>query len=232
MANARYAPVLEGFLDRINAHEDGRLAVCDVRNAGFVYAPPNNERQTFHYDFGNTTDTYFLPLVEISDLNGTELLHFHDAAHYETYFPILDAINNRYTSADDVRAHLARHGVPSSAYAFVVFSAAAYTLYKMPRFAFHRGKTNETGSARVLFFLVTMHDRSYARHVAAAESVPDAELDDAAARPAGDPTRPGARRARLGHACRGRLSQSGLSHPFFFRATQRKTQNRAKQGKK
>jgi hypothetical protein len=29
-----------------------------------------------------------------------------------------------------------------------------------------------------------MHDRSYARHVDAAESVPDAELDDAHGRPA------------------------------------------------
>ncbi len=54
-----------------------------------------------------------MPFVEISDRNGTELLHFHDAAHTEMYFPILDAINNRYTSADDVRAHLARHGIPS-----------------------------------------------------------------------------------------------------------------------
>jgi hypothetical protein len=107
-ANARYAPVLEGILDRINAREGGRLAARDVLNAGFIYAAPNNQRQTFHYDYGNTTDTYFLPLVELSDRNGTELLHFHDAAHYETHFPILDAINNRYTSADDVRAHLAR----------------------------------------------------------------------------------------------------------------------------
>ena len=41
-----------------------------------------------------------------------------------------------------------------------------------------------TGSARVMFFLVTMHDRSYARHVAADESVVDAELDDAHGRPA------------------------------------------------
>jgi hypothetical protein len=186
-ANARYAPVLEGILDRINAREGGRLAARDVLNAGFIYAAPNNQRQTFHYDYGNTTDTYFLPLVELSDRNGTELLRFHDAAHYETYFPILDAINNRYTSADDVRAHLARHGVPSSAYAFVVFSAAAYTLYKLPRFVFHRGKTNETGAARVMFQLAAMHDRSYARHVAADESVPDAELDDARDRAASAP---------------------------------------------
>jgi hypothetical protein len=39
-------------------------------------------------------------------------------------------------------------------------------------------KTTDTGAARVMFFLATMHDRSYARHVAAADAVPDAELDD------------------------------------------------------
>lgn len=52
---------------------------------------------------------------------------------------------------------------------------------------FHRGKTNETGAARVMFQLAAMHDRSYARHVAADESVVDAELDDARDRAASAP---------------------------------------------
>jgi hypothetical protein len=179
-ANRRYEPVVTRVLNKINEHETERaLELGDVLYAGFIYSYPNNDSQSFHYDYDNTTDTYFIPLVDLSHLNGTEFLYFHDATHYKKYADVLRTINNRYTSSDDVARLLTRHGVCPSMFTFAVYSARAFSLYKLARNVFHRGKTNETGSVRVMFQLATMHERAYARNVATTAFQADAELDDA-----------------------------------------------------
>ena len=178
--NRRYQSLVTQILNKINQHEDKHpLELEDVLYAGFIYSYPNNDCQSFHYDYGNTTETYFIPLIDLSHQNGTEILYFYDSMHYKKYFDVLQTINNQCKSSDDVIHVLTHHNIHPSTYTFIVYSAQAFSLYKLPRYVFHRGKTNETESVRVMFQLVTMNERTYAPYVATNVFQMDAELDDA-----------------------------------------------------
>ena len=55
----------------------------------FINAPPDCNDQLFHIDYLGDSISFFIPLVELSDLNGTQYLFFYNNENYMKYFPLM-----------------------------------------------------------------------------------------------------------------------------------------------
>ena len=62
----------------------------------FINAPPDCNDQLFHIDYLGDSISFFIPLVELSDLNGTEYLYFYDKNNYYKYFPLMLEMSEKY----------------------------------------------------------------------------------------------------------------------------------------
>ena len=62
---------------------------------GFIISQPNNKNQYFHIDYMGKTITYFIPLVDLNDKNGTEYLFFYDNNNYNKYFNLFIKITKK-----------------------------------------------------------------------------------------------------------------------------------------
>ena len=154
------------------------IDINSILSAGFIYSYPNCDNQLFHYDYANKTKTYFIPLSDLTDLNGTEYLSFYDTENNEKYLNLLTKINNKFLLKDDVIKYLTENNVKKSEYEIKIYNSNAYSLYKLPNNILHRGKTNETNDVRILFQLVVTNDNTYFKNMLIDEIIFDAELDD------------------------------------------------------
>lgn len=119
---------------------------------GFIIAQPNNKNQYFHIDYKGKTVTYFIPLVCITNMNGTEYLYFYDTANYDKYFDVFIQITKKYITQNEVISYLETIGLfHKKDYEFRFANCDAFSVIKLPRNVFHRGKTNETNEYRIMF---------------------------------------------------------------------------------
>jgi len=132
----------------------------------------------FHFDYYNKSETYFIPFVDLTDQNGTEMIIFKDSQDFEKNSTLLNSINYIYLEKEDIIKYLAENNIDNSKYEFKIHNTNAYSLYKLPKHVFHRGKKNETNKLRILFQLVTIEDAKYIDNVADDDLIIDAELDD------------------------------------------------------
>jgi hypothetical protein len=50
---------------------DKEIACKNIITLSYISAPSNCNNQEFHIDYEGETITYFIPLIELTDLNGT-----------------------------------------------------------------------------------------------------------------------------------------------------------------
>jgi hypothetical protein len=82
---------------------------------GFISAPVNCDNQFFHIDYKGNTNTYFIPLIDLNNNNGTEYIEFDNKFYNINLLDKLNIISNIYLSQDDVVNHLSKFDVnPSS----------------------------------------------------------------------------------------------------------------------
>jgi hypothetical protein len=119
---------------------------------GFIISQPNNKNQYFHIDYKGKTITYFIPLVNLSNKNGTEYLYFYDSSYYMKYFHIFIDITKRYIDRNDVISYLEKYNLFNMKdYEFRFANAQAFSVLLLPYYVFHRGEINETNENRIMF---------------------------------------------------------------------------------
>ena len=176
--NNKYIDVVNKIIDEINLNSLEKINIDDILYIGYIYSFPNCDNQTFHYDYSNKSETYFIPLTDLTDKNGTEYLSFKDPLKNISNFNILNNINNKYSSKNDIVKYLSENKINENEYDFKIYNTNAYSLYKLPKNIFHRGKINETNKIRIILQLVIIKDKEYINNIDVSELISDAELDD------------------------------------------------------
>ena len=121
---------------------------------GFIISQPGNSTQHFHLDYRGQTLTYFIPLCELTDKNGTEFLYFYDESNYSKYFNVFNEITHKYINKDELIEFLKTINLTYlKDYEFRIANSQANRLIRMTNYVFHRGKTNESDNRRIMFQL-------------------------------------------------------------------------------
>jgi hypothetical protein len=66
------------------------LETTNILYYGFIIS------QHFHIDYRGKTLTYFIPLCDLTDKNGTEFLYFYDESNYTKYFDLFNEITHKF----------------------------------------------------------------------------------------------------------------------------------------
>jgi hypothetical protein len=128
------------------------LETCSILYYGFIISQPRNKNQYFHIDYKGKTITYFIPLVCITDKNGTEYLYFYDSSNYKKYFNVFLEITKKFITRDEIIFYLEKYDlIHKKDYEFRFANCDAYSVIMLPHDVFHRGKTNETNEYRIMF---------------------------------------------------------------------------------
>lgn len=149
-----------------------------ILRAGFLNSVPKCDNQFFHIDYSGRTETYFIPLTDLTNNNGTEYLSFKNKDNYKKYYNLLLSLSNKYLNKEDICEQLEKNNIKRDEYDFIIYNCNAYSLYKLPNYVLHRGKTNETNEIRTIFQLVTSNNINDAKLILLKETVNDAELDE------------------------------------------------------
>lgn len=123
----------------------------DVLSFGFISGQPDCKEQHFHIDYDGVTETYFIPLCELNDKNGTEYLQFNSSVQNISLFSKLKKIGNRFSSREGVSGYLTSLGVKNDDYKFKIANSQPFTMIYLPNYVLHRGTSNKSGFNKVMF---------------------------------------------------------------------------------
>jgi hypothetical protein len=146
-----------------------------------INAPPDCNDQCFHIDYEGDSISYFIPYVDINDMNGTEYLYFFNKANYLIYYnELLDMSKKYFDKNRDLPQIIEymnklnlRYNVD---YMFKIVNTNAYSIMEMPNYTYHRGQKNKTNENRIMFNIVfSINNKfNYPTH----EIINDTELDE------------------------------------------------------
>jgi hypothetical protein len=144
----------------------------------FINAPPDCNDQLFHIDYLGDSISFFIPLVELSDLNGTEYLFFYNNENYMNYFPLMLEMSEKYFSKPEAREYMDSKGfIYGSDYEFRCANSDKYALIEMPNYVYHRGQKNKTGHNRIMLNILLSINNAY--DYPTDEIITDSEVDEA-----------------------------------------------------
>ena len=144
----------------------------------FINAPPDCNDQLFHIDYLGDSISFFIPLVELSDLNGTEYLYFYDNDNYMKYFPLMLEMSDKYFSKPEAREYMESKGFKYGVdYSFKCANSNPYALIEMPNYVYHRGQKNKTGHNRIMLNILLSINNAY--EYPTDEVITDSEIDEA-----------------------------------------------------
>ena len=142
-----------------------------------INAPPDCNTQLFHIDYQGDSFSYFVPFVDLSDLNGTEFVHFYKPENYKIYYQFfLDMSDAFLDKAEAIARLMSLNLVLGVDYSFKCANSNAYSLLYMPYYVYHRGQKNKTLVNRLM--LNILFSRAKAFNYAADEYILDAEIDE------------------------------------------------------
>jgi hypothetical protein len=145
-----------------------------ILTMNFLISKPNCRNQHYHIDYEGKTETYFIPLCELNDLNGTEIVEFNIQPQNLYFNKLLELSNTCYHTSELIEQFNNNNIIPSS-YTIKYVNSNAFSLIKIPYHLMHRGRTNETSMDRTMFSVVIARE-DY--KITADKFVPDAELDE------------------------------------------------------
>lgn len=115
----------------------------------FINSYPDNDDQFYHIDYKGDSITYFIPLVDINELNGTKYLSFIDKENYKKHYHFLLEVSDLILSDEDVIVKLKERNLHYGVdYTFETVSVNAFGIIEMPNYCFHRGQKNKTNVVR------------------------------------------------------------------------------------
>ena len=144
----------------------------------FINAPPDCNDQLFHIDYLGDSISFFIPLVELSDLNGTEYLYFYDKNNYYKYFPLMLEMSEKYFTRLEAIAYMETKGFSYNVnYCFKCANSDKYALIEMPNYVYHRGQKNKTDHNRIMLNILISINNEYDYPID--EIITDSEVDEA-----------------------------------------------------
>jgi hypothetical protein len=144
----------------------------------FINAPPDCNDQLFHIDYLGDSISFFIPLVDLSDLNGTEYLFFYDKDNYMKYFPLMLEMSDKYFTKPEAKEFMDSKGfVYDVDYSFKCANSDKYALLEMPNYVYHRGQKNKTKQNRIMLNILISINNAY--EYPTDEVITDSEIDEA-----------------------------------------------------
>ena len=147
-----------------------------IISLGFINAQVECYNQHFHIDYNGTTETYFIPLVDLNDKNGTEYVEFNNLEQNINLFTELLEMSDKYISREQINNHFFDLGINKNDYKFKILNTPKYSMVKMPNFIYHRGKRNECNYNRTMFQIVIAKSDNI--NISSKIKVNDSELDE------------------------------------------------------
>ena len=162
-------------------NECDRLRVLMEENTllqiNFICAPPNCTDQLFHIDYLGDSISIFIPLVELSDLNGTEYLYFYDEKNYLLFFDLMLEMSDKYLTKSEAITYMITKGfVYEKDFCFKCANSPAYSIIEMPYYVYHRGQKNKTNQMRIMLNILFSRNNAYDYPID--EVIEDSEVDE------------------------------------------------------
>jgi len=143
----------------------------------FINAPPDCNDQLFHIDYLGDSISFFIPMVELSDLNGTEYLFFYDNENYMKYFPLMLEMSDKYFTKPEAREFMdSKDFIYGKDYEFRCANSDPYALIEMPNYVYHRGQKNKTNHNRIMLNILLSINNKY--EYPTDEVINDSEIDE------------------------------------------------------
>ena len=142
-----------------------------------INAPPDCVDQLFHIDYLGDSISYFIPFVELTDLNGTAYLNFIDPHNNLVYYNDLLKMSTLYLTQPEIIAYLSNlHLQQHIDYEFVAANSDAFGLLRMPNYVYHRGQKNRSGKDRLMVNILFSINNAYDYPIQ--EIIEDSEIDE------------------------------------------------------
>jgi len=121
---------------------------------GFITSQKNCHDQHFHIDYNGTTETYFIPLIDLTDCNGTEYVEFKNDDFNLEILDKLISINDTFILRNELEQELKKMGINKETYEIKILNSNKWGMVYMPNYLFHRGQSNKGGIDRTMFQIV------------------------------------------------------------------------------
>jgi hypothetical protein len=142
-----------------------------------INAPPDCVDQLFHIDYLGDSISYFIPFVELTDLNGTAYLNFLDPRNNIVYYNELLKMSALYLTQGEIIEYFSQLNLKLNVdYEFSVANSAAFALLRMPNYVYHRGQKNKSGKPRLMLNILFSINNAYEYPIQ--EIIPDSEIDE------------------------------------------------------
>jgi hypothetical protein len=142
-----------------------------------INAPPDCVDQLFHIDYLGDSISYFIPFVELTDLNGTAYLKFLDPHNNLVYYEELLKMSALYLTQQEIIAYLSNLNLQEHKdYEFAAANADAFALLRMPNYVYHRGQKNRSGKDRMMVNILFSIHNAYEYPIQ--EIIEDSEIDE------------------------------------------------------
>lgn len=142
-----------------------------------INAPPDCVDQLFHIDYLGDSISYFIPFVELTDLNGTAYLNFIDPHNNLVYYNDLLKMSALYLTQPEIIAYLSNlHLQEHIDYEFKSANSAEFALLRMPNYVYHRGQKNRSGKPRLMVNILFSINNAY--DYPTQEIIEDSEIDE------------------------------------------------------
>jgi hypothetical protein len=143
-----------------------------------INAPPDCNTQLFHIDYQGDSASYFIPLVDLSDLNGTEYVYFFNEEHFIKYYHTLLQMSDNYLDKTEIIEYLSsKHGlIVDVDFTFKCANSNPYALLYMPYYVYHRGQKNKTNTNRLMLNILFSIGDKFSYPIE--EYILDSEIDE------------------------------------------------------
>jgi len=155
-----------------NTFENNTLLQINIINA-----PPDCNDQIFHIDYMGDSLSYFIPFVELNDMNGTEFLYFKNSDNYSIYSKNLLYMSEQYFDRNEIINYLSNLNlIYNEDFCFKCANSNAFSLIYMNNLIYHRGQKNKTKVKRIMLNILFSINNSY--NYPTDEIIPDSEIDE------------------------------------------------------
>lgn len=157
-------------------HDNYNIDTKKIISMGFICSQVNSHNQHFHIDYNGDTETYFIPMIDLDDKNGTEYVEFINKEYNIELFNDLLNITNLYIDKEQIVSHFDKKNIVSENYKFKFLNGKKGCMVKMPYYLYHRGQSNKGTQNRIMFQIII--GRSEKANVCTEVVINDSELDE------------------------------------------------------
>jgi hypothetical protein len=130
---------------------DKEIGCKNIISITYLFGPPDCNNQEFHYDYSGFTNSYFIPLIELNNLNGTEYVNFYDKKVNIKFKKKLLLISHKFLEKKNIIEYLKKFNIIyKKDYNFKYLNADPFSVILKNNYIFHRGVKNKLKHNRII----------------------------------------------------------------------------------